>query len=197
MARNFFSWTNHDKKINFWLFWIQKEQIVISFMKFYWENWKIRNPTLIKKCELQTQNCVSSGTIRAPIEPILLNCRLNCIRFLLGQFLKKCWKILERTLLHQKLLSVFLVFLWKYTWWPICTCWIRKSQKFIFYHVLSRKKILAILGPKTSDKKIQKMKIFKANPRLVKIVIVQKSYWHTILGPLFVRKCQKLGLYWS
>jgi cellobiose-specific phosphotransferase system component IIA len=40
--------------------------------------------TLIKNFELQTQNCVPSGTIRAPMEPILLNCSLNCIRFLLG-----------------------------------------------------------------------------------------------------------------
>jgi hypothetical protein len=36
------------------------------------------------------------------------------------------------------------------------------------------------------------MTIFKASPKLVKIVIVQKSYWFTIFGPLSVWKCQKL-----
>ena len=46
-------------------------------------------------------------------------------------------------------------------------------------------------GPKNS-----KNDHFKANPRLVKIVIVQKSYSLTIFGPLSVRKCQKLGICW-
>jgi hypothetical protein len=38
------------------------------------------------------------------------------------------------------------------------------------------KEFLAILGPKTLDKKIRKMTIFKAYLRLLKIVIVQESY---------------------
>jgi hypothetical protein len=39
------------------------------------------------------------------------------------------------------------------------------------------------------------MTIFKANPRLVKIVIVHKSYSFTIFGPLSVEKGQNIGLY--
>jgi hypothetical protein len=46
------------------------------------------------------------------------------------------------------------------------------------------------------NKKNRKMTIFKANSRLVKIAIVEKSYWLTIFGPLSLKKCQKLGLYW-
>jgi hypothetical protein len=69
-------------------------------------------------------------------------------------------KTLDQFLNHQQLnivFSQFLVFLWKYTWQPmtICTFWIQKSLKFTFFcHILSRKKILATLGTKTSDKKI-------------------------------------------
>jgi hypothetical protein len=43
------------------------------------------------------------------------------------------------------------------------------SKVYFFYHVLSRSEnFLATLGPKTSDQKIRKMTIFKANLRLVK-----------------------------
>ena len=58
-----------------------------------------------------------------------------------------------------------------------------------------KQKKLATLDPKTLDKKIRKMTIFKANPKLVKLVMVQKSYSLSIYGPLSVRKCQNLGLY--
>jgi hypothetical protein len=40
--------------------------------------------------KIQNQNCVLSGTITAWMEPILLNCNLNCIRFLL----RKAWSLL-------------------------------------------------------------------------------------------------------
>ena len=41
-------------------------------------------------------------------------------------------------------------------------------KKFIFYHDLSRKTISGHTRPKTLDKKIGKITIFKANLRLVK-----------------------------
>jgi hypothetical protein len=71
-----------------------------------------------------------------------------------------------------------------------------KSKVYFFIMFCQGKKILATLDPRTSDKKIRKITTFKANPRIVKIVIVQKSYWLTLFGPLSVRKCQKLGLCW-
>jgi hypothetical protein len=46
----------------------------------------------------------------------------------------------------------------------------------------------------TRPKNTKKAK-FKDNFRLVKIVIVQKSYLLTIFGLLCVKKYQKLGLY--
>jgi hypothetical protein len=48
--------------------------------------------------------------------------------------------------------------------------------------------------PQNFEQKNRKMTIFKANLRLVKIVIVQKSYWVIIYRPLSVRKCQNLGI---
>ena len=117
VARNFFSWTQHDKKINFRLFWIKQVQIVIGF-------------DVISLRKLENSS-----------------------------FWKNVEKYLEKTLLFQELLSGFLVFLWKYTWQPmtICTCWIKKSLKFIFLLCfVPEKKFLATLGPKTSDKKSDK-----------------------------------------
>jgi hypothetical protein len=56
--------------------------------------------------------------------------------------------------LYQKLISVFLF---------------QKSLKFNFFiKFCPGKNFLVTLGPKASDKKIQKMAIFKVNPRLVK-----------------------------
>ena len=51
-----------------------------------------------------------------------------------------------------------------------------KSKVDFFYHGLSWKKIPGHTRPKTSNHKNGKVAIFKANFRLVKIVIVQKSY---------------------
>jgi hypothetical protein len=66
-----------------------------------------------------------------------------------------------------------------------------KSKVYFFSIFCPGKKI----RPQNFRQKIRKMIIFKANPRLVKIIIVQKSYWLTIFGPLSVRKWQNLGLY--
>jgi hypothetical protein len=59
----------------------------------------------------------------------------------------------------------------------VYTCLIQKSLKFIiFIMFFSRKKIPAHTGPHNFAQKIMKMNIFKAKLRIVKIVIVQKSY---------------------
>jgi hypothetical protein len=68
---------------------------------------------------------------------------------------------------------------------------VNSEKSKVYFSLLcfvQEKIILATLGPKTSVEKIRKMKIFKANLRLVNIVIVQNSYWRTIFGPLSVRK---------
>ena len=102
-------------------------------------------------------------------------------------FCKNVKKYIERTFLYQKLLSVFLVFLWKYKWQPIIFY-------YNFFIMFCPGKNPGHTRPQNFGQKNRKMTIFKANPRLVKIVIVQKSYWLTILGPLSVKKCQYLGL---
>ena len=68
-----------------------------------------------------------------------------------------------------------------------------KSKVNWFYDTLSGKKFPGHTRPQKLEQKNPKNYQFTANPRLVKIVIVQKSYSLTIFGPLSVRKCQNLA----
>jgi hypothetical protein len=74
---------------------------------------------------------------------------------------------------------------------------LENSKVYLFLSCFVQEKISwPHKAPKIWTKKTEKMTIFKANFRLAKIVIVQKSYLLTIFGPLSVRKCQNLGVYW-
>jgi hypothetical protein len=101
----------------------------------------------------------------------------------------------------QKLGSDFSSFLMQWNYIKTYNCLYsldsEKSKIYFFYHFFSRKCFFpGYTRSQNFGQKNRKMTIFKAIPRLVKIVIVQKWNWFTIFGPLSTRKCQNLGLYW-
>jgi hypothetical protein len=106
--------------------------------------------------------------------------------------LKKCWKIHRKNIFVLKTAFHISLVFWKYTWQPItiCTCWTQKSLKFF----LSWKKIiLATLCPKTLDKKIRNMTIFKVDFWLTKNgycskIILNYNIWTFI--------CKKMSKTW-
>jgi hypothetical protein len=98
-------------------------------------------------------------------------------------FSEKCVKYGKQFLVQKRLCTYFSTFFqklvfrffqfsqWNYTktYDYLYSLDSEKSNVYLFYHVLVRKKnFLTTLGLKTSDKKIQIMTIFMANPRLEK-----------------------------
>jgi hypothetical protein len=132
VARKFFSWTKHDRKINFKLFWIQRVQIVIGCHVYFHRN---------------TRNTESSFWYKS-----VLSMYFSTV------FQKRIFQFSQ----------------WNYieTYKYLYSLDSEKSKPPFLSFFVKGKKSPGQTRPQNFGQKIRKMIIFKANPRLVKIVII-------------------------